>query len=228
MVEVLALNIAKSEKLVQMNHLPAPDKRKRISSIKHRPSARQILASDLLARAVICNRLARENQSIEFGFNENGKPFLRGGEDFHFNMSHAGDWVVMAISSYETGIDIEKILPLDIEIARHFFTSFEYQQLKKVPAPLQLDHFFQIWTLKESYSKMIGAGLSMEMNSFSIELNAAAGSPRLFPDNSSPVFFRQYDFVSDYKLSVCSREDSFTAQIIEITEDVLLSTLAGL
>lgn len=228
MVEVLALNIAESEKLVQMNHLLTPDKRKRISSIKHPPSARQILASDLLARAIICDRLGRENQGIEFGFNENGKPFLLGGEDFHFNMSHAGDWVVMAISPYETGIDIENIFPLDIEIARHFFTSFEYQQLKKLPASLQLDHFFQIWTLKESYSKMTGAGLSMEMNSFSIELNTASGSPRLFPGNSTPVFFRQYDFISDYKLSVCSRENSFTDQIIVITEDALLCTLASL
>ncbi len=225
MVEVIALNLAGISKLDHLIHLVTPAKQKKLGRIKDPASAQQMVASDLLARAVICDRLGWKNHQIEYCYNEFGKPSLIGREDFYFSLSHAGDWVVMALSRSETGIDIEQIVPLDMEIARHFFSDSEYQQLKKVPDHSKLDHFFQIWTLKESYSKMIGQGLSLNTKSYTIQLISGNAAPRLVPPDSFPVFFRQYDVDADYKLAVCSRESYSSAQIIIISEDFLLKTL---
>ena len=41
--------------------------------------------------------------------NENGKPFLKAGEPF-FNLSHSGNYVVLAIADCEIGVDIEHIM----------------------------------------------------------------------------------------------------------------------
>lgn len=225
MVEIVALNILESSQLKQLIHLLTKEKLEKWSRIKDPSTARRFLASDLLARAMICDRLGWNNQCIQFGYNDYGKPFLKESGDFHFNISHAGDWVVMAMSQFEVGVDIENIVPLDIEIARRFFSSYEYQQLKKIPPALQLDHFFQIWTLKESYSKMIGSGLALDMTSFSIVLGTESEAPYLSPVGLSPIFFKQYDFIRDYKLSVCSRDSSFSPNIIQIAEDTLLDRL---
>jgi 4'-phosphopantetheinyl transferase len=224
MVEVIALNLTGISKLDHLIHLVTPAKQKKLSRIKDPASARQILASDLLARAVICDRLGWKNHQIEYCYNEFGKPALISREDFHFNLSHAGDWVVMALSCSETGIDIEQVVPLDMEIARHFFSASEYQQLKKVPDHSKLDHFFQIWTLKESFTKMTGLGLSEDLNSFSIEL--CDNFPRLSSGSFSPVFFRQFDIQSNYKLAVCAREDSFSPSITLVNEEYIYQRLA--
>ena len=41
--------------------------------------------------------------------NENGNPFLKAGEPF-FNLSHSGNYVVLAIADCEIGVDIEHIM----------------------------------------------------------------------------------------------------------------------
>ncbi|MFD2875899.1 4'-phosphopantetheinyl transferase family protein [Paenibacillus rhizoplanae] len=48
-----------------------------------------------------------------------------------FNISHSGDWVVVAIDSMEIGIDIEQIITMNLEIAERFFAQEEYKYIAK-------------------------------------------------------------------------------------------------
>ena len=229
MVEVIALNIANTYRLNQLLNLISPQKQKKLKSIKDSLSAQQGLASELLARAVICNKLGWQNSAIEFCYNDFGKPILCNARDFHFNLSHSGDWVVMAISSADVGIDIEQVVPLDLSIAQHFFSAREYHKLNSLPVSLQLNFFYQIWTLKESYIKMTGQGLSIALDSFTIQLEGKEVTyPRLLTENTGNIYFRQYDMQSSYKLAVCAQEDSFSPQLTEIDEDFLLIMLNSL
>ncbi|MDD3894070.1 MAG: 4'-phosphopantetheinyl transferase superfamily protein [Syntrophomonadaceae bacterium] len=225
MVEVLALKITDISRLNQMINLLAPEKQKKLKSIKHPISARQVLASDLLVRAVIRDKLGWGNNAIDFFYNEYGKPGLHNKNDFHFNLSHSGDWVVMAISKYEVGIDIEQVVPLDLSIAEHFFSSYENQYLNNLPLSSQLDYFFQTWTLKESYIKMTGQGLSADLTSFSVQLEGTTGYPQLLTNKPDKCYFRNYSLQDNYKMAVCARENNFFQQIIEINEDFLYAKL---
>lgn len=227
MVEVFALNIAKMNLLNQMINLITLEKQKKLKTIKHLPSVQQTLAGELLVRAVICHKLGWGNSDIEFYYNDYGKPGLCHAKDFHFNLSHSGNWAVMALSSKDVGIDIEKVLPLDLSIAEHFFSSHECNNLNSLTTSLQLDYFFEIWTLKESYIKMNGQGLSIALDSFSIQLGGEeVDYPRLLNENTGKVYFRQYDIQSGYKLAVCAQEDSFFPIFTEINEESLLIMLA--
>ncbi|NLB51329.1 MAG: 4'-phosphopantetheinyl transferase superfamily protein [Syntrophomonadaceae bacterium] len=224
MVEAFVLNIDQIKNLDLMKHLISPKKQERLDKIKHLPSAKQILAGEILARSVIRSKLGIKNSDIMFDYNDYGKPRLQNVKDFHFNLSHSGDWAVMAISSAEVGIDIEQVISLDLTIAEHIFSPYEKQQLSSKPATLQLDYFFQLWTLKESYIKMIGYGLSAALDSFSIQIREGNEFPRLLKIPPEKVYFRQYRLQDNYIIAVCSRNNTFSSMLTEINQDFVHNT----
>ncbi len=93
-----------------------------------------------------------------------GKPIIPK-EKLHFNLSHSGDYVVLAVDEGGIGIDIEKTGPLSNEIVKHCFTKEEQKWLASQP----IEHaYYLLWTGKESIMKAIGKGFYMEPKSFSV------------------------------------------------------------
>lgn len=94
--------------------------------------------------------------TYELTYNELGKPYLKG-EKIFFNISNKDNITVCAISNREIGIDIEKKI-YNLKVAKKVFNSKELSLLNQA-----LDkerEFSRIWTMKESYSKLKGIGLS--------------------------------------------------------------------
>ena len=110
------------------------------------------------------NKLPTE---IVFRHNSNGKPLLNETDDYYFSVSHSNNYVAVAIArSREVGVDIEFLkydlitLTGNLNIAKRFFASIEYEDLVGIPIDKQNSHFCMLWTLKESYIKALGAGLT--------------------------------------------------------------------
>ena len=102
-------------------------------------------------------------------FGKYGKPFLSDSNGIHFNLSHSNSMAFCAISDSEVGCDVEFTNTFDWRlISRFHFTELENTYLQKKD---NLDDFFKIWTLKESFTKFTGAGLYMPLNSFSVSIN---------------------------------------------------------
>ena len=99
-----------------------------------------------------------------------GKPMVKGAADFHFNLSHSGQWVVIAYSSRPVGIDVEKICwdSGKENLARRYFTADEQDYVFGQGPQGCAARFFEIWTAKEGYLKYIGTGLQKSLNSFSV------------------------------------------------------------
>jgi len=125
-----------------------------------------VLVSHLVRRAV-----HGAQEILQFGTGAFGKPYLLLYPGLHFNLSHSGDWVVGAVSSSAVGIDVEEIRPIDFDIARRFFARREYDELMQRASADRLDHFFNLWTVKESYIKMHGHGLSQPLDAFAVYLS---------------------------------------------------------
>lgn len=121
------------------------------------------LVRHLVRRIVQCGK-----DILHFGTSEFGKPYLLQYPDLHFNLSHSGDWVVCSVSSLPVGIDVEEKRPVELEIARRFFSRCEYEELMQIAAADRIDHFYNLWTVKESYVKMNGLGLSQPLDTFSV------------------------------------------------------------
>ncbi|RDU24801.1 4'-phosphopantetheinyl transferase family protein [Anaerosacchariphilus polymeriproducens] len=146
------------------------EKKKRIMKYRNYADMERSLLADLLVRYAVNQKIDIPNSHLHFYQNDYGKPFLMF-PNIHFNASHSGNWIACAVSDYEVGIDVEKISHVDEDIAEHFFTEIENQYLKNQPDLLRKESFYKLWTLKESYIKFKGKGLSIPLDSFSIQID---------------------------------------------------------
>lgn len=181
------------------------DKRKKVLAYFRKQDAYRSLFADYLARYAIMQSSALHNAQIQFTYNNYGKPLLAGVDDVHFNISHAGEWVVCAVSDAPVGIDIEWIEPIDLCTAQMYFSTEEYNHLFRQEQEAQLSCFYELWTLKESYMKQSGKGLSIPPGSFSINVRSKenitlnAGS-----ETTGGLFFKLYDIDLSYKMAICT------------------------
>ncbi|KPJ64908.1 hypothetical protein AMJ44_11945 [candidate division WOR-1 bacterium DG_54_3] len=173
-----------------------------VKRFKKWEDAQRKLIAETLIRSITRKKLNLKNDAILFEKNDYGKPFLKNRPDFHFSISHAGAWVVCAVSEKEIGIDVEKVAPIDFEIAKKLFSKEEYDELMLREGKERLDYFYSLWTLKESYIKAVGKGLSMPLNDFTISIKHKKIVLRSNIQDGS-YNFRQFEIDKGYKLSVC-------------------------
>lgn len=92
-----------------------------------------------------------------------GKPYFQG-TDIHFNISHSGDFKVLAIAETPVGVDIEKVRKADLRVAKRFCEN-EYNYITQKDSE---HRFFKVWTKKEAYLKYKGTGLRGGLDSFDV------------------------------------------------------------
>jgi 4'-phosphopantetheinyl transferase len=156
-------------------------------------------------------------KDICFLRNEYGKPFVKGREGIHFNISHSAERIVCAVSSQPVGVDIEKVTSIDtLAVARVFFSKDEADYISSVPPHRRQDLFFDLWTMKESYIKLEGSGLALPLASFIIKYNETPVRVQCPITGQNLAFIKQYNIDPCYKLSVCSRQSLFDNLIIHL------------
>ncbi|NMB34027.1 MAG: 4'-phosphopantetheinyl transferase superfamily protein [Clostridium sp.] len=190
-----------------LNELPR-DKVDRIKRFRRIEDSMRTLAADLLIRTAACIRFNTQNRFLKFQKGCKGKPYLLNNKDFHFNLSHSGDFAVCAISNKTIGIDIEKVQDMDFSIAKRFFSQSETQDLFSKDGEARKQYFFDLWTLKESYIKADGRGMFLPLNSFSFGIKDNIITFKT-ENKLRDCFFKIYTIADQYKISVCTLEDTF-------------------
>ncbi len=216
MVNIFGINIEENLDYINVPSLlryVSPDKQHRINAFRNHRDAQRVLIGDLLIRSIACRHLKLRNDELDFRTNEYGKPYLVGIDDFHYNLSHSGRWVVCVVDTKPIGIDIEEIVPVEMDIIYNYFSHEEINYLKETSLEKKKEVFYDIWTLKESYIKALGYGLSEELNSFTIEMYGDSKVKVKEAYNYSPVFLRKYEIDWEHRLSVCALNDDFPNNI---------------
>lgn len=132
-----------------------------------------------------------------------GKPYMKE-KALHFNISHSGEWVVGVLGREPVGIDIEQIIDIDYEgICAKCFHLEEQQYITKTKQNT-LDAFYTIWTLKESYLKMVGIGLNDQMNQFSVVGKDSIKKEMKCEITGKNVYFYTQKIKNEYRLAICS------------------------
>lgn len=109
---------------------------------------------------LLCKGLNKEygiSELPEFDYEKNGKPFLKGHPEIHFNLSHTKGVCACALSDKPIGIDVEHILQNDEDVMRRTMNAEEMAEILGSAHPDTA--FIRLWTMKESLLKLTGEGL---------------------------------------------------------------------
>ena len=166
----------------------------------------------LIARIMLLNSLQQTGEDYLLHSqkkNSHGKPFIEGW-DF-FNISHSGDYVVMAHGSTPLGIDIEKVKDIDVAAIDYLLHAEERNHIAQ--AVNKTEAFYDIWVKKESFLKATGQGLTGDFADF----NTAAKSIQLASDN---WYFHHLNIAPDYECYLCTPSVGVAYKILEFEQQM--------
>jgi 4'-phosphopantetheinyl transferase len=109
-------------------------------------------------RAILSRYAGDAPEALRFVYGTHGKPALSPApaiefNDIEFNLSHAGDWALIAVArSVPVGVDIERIRP-NVDIAALL------RRLGETGLPAAVPDLFQAWTRREARTKAAGGAL---------------------------------------------------------------------
>ncbi|WP_202803537.1 4'-phosphopantetheinyl transferase family protein [Clostridium tunisiense] len=217
------------EELDKLCLLIDSEKSYKIKKLINKKDKIRTLIGEILIRKIVIENLKINNKHIRFNKNQYGKPYLKGYPNFNFNISHSGEYVLCAIDDKPIGVDIEEIKHLEFEeIAKNFFTEKEFQYIANKDSKSKLDRFYEIWTLKESYIKFCGQGLSMPLKSFSIEIDQYENIKVISNSENKEYTFKLFDIDLGYKVAVCSLNKKISNNIIRLEQNCLIENILDL
>ena len=146
-------------------------------------------------------------KATDIAFEEKGKPYLPDCEDVYFNVSHSGNYVMIAFSGQPIGVDIQKIVPYKEALVNRICS---FDERSKYSGDL-IRHLNKIWAVKEAYSKLTGEGIGKDLSEVSFE---GENDDLTISDKGEPSAKGKIVFSDDiYEAVVTAKEDFFVTAI---------------
>jgi 4'-phosphopantetheinyl transferase len=173
----------------------------------------------IVARALVRTMLSRyvpvPPHAWRLRIEQYGKPEVANlpaaAPDLRFNLSHTEGLVACAVTvGRDVGVDVEHIQrALTHDVAERFFSPEEVTDLRALPPEEQDVVFFDYWTLKESYIKARGLGLTLPLGQFTFRripgrAPTISFAPELHDDPLSWQF-AQFWPTRDHRMAVAVR-----------------------
>lgn len=183
-------------------------------SLQEKTQAKKFINSYLSERYIISHGLLRyllafytkgNPQTIEYSFNEFGKPFLKNSRSkIQFNMSHSKDYAAYILAlDCQVGIDIEwRNNNIDVqELSKLVLTKEEAIIFNELNSERKLNAFYEVWTKKEAILKAFGQGLSYPMTQIEI-INTIANLKDYYIANNTKFYCSELTNLNDYSGAV--------------------------
>ncbi|MGI9549671.1 MAG: 4'-phosphopantetheinyl transferase family protein [Aurantibacter sp.] len=155
-------------------HLLNDHEKIRANKFKFPKDRQRFIVSRAVLKVLLGRYLDENPQEIEFEYGAYGKPEVKVPSSVNFNISHAGNMVVLGfVKNYTIGVDVE-IVKNDfdvVELAENFFSQDEIRALSNTNENERFRAFYRCWTRKESFIKAVGQGLSYPLDSFAVSLD---------------------------------------------------------
>lgn len=183
---------------------------KKIKKLKNTDDRLRSLGAGLLTNFL------RKRYSIKEGLKVDkfGKPYFENAK-VYFNISHSGNFVVMAVSRWNIGIDVQRMKLVRNRVAEKNFLPKECEYINEFEDDqIKQQRFCEIWTIKEAYLKNIGIGLRKPLNSFEVDLSEE--TPKIVDHDELRVV--QFKMDTRYVVAVCAdkRDEEFKIEEIVV------------
>ncbi len=140
-------------------------------------------------------------RAIQFGVEPHGKPVVTGPPEAQrpFNVTHTDGLVMCCVGNanhQRVGVNVERLSRrTDTSLADRYFSKPEIKFLSRCSGDeSRRNTFLKIWTLKESFIKAIGTGLTMPLADFAFDyIDSDRPTIRMLnPDLESDSHWRFY------------------------------------
>lgn len=149
--------------------LSEPERAGALRFYAHADQVRSIATRTML-RKLLAEKIMVRPETLHFVINEYGKPGLQNECEIEFNVSHSGNFALIALSTVGAiGVDIECYdRRIDVKsLSESVFTLTERKNHLET-----IEEFIQQWVAKESSLKALGVGITCHLQSISILLDA--------------------------------------------------------
>ena len=207
------------EELQQVLQFLPKERLERIERTKLIQNKLQSVAAGLLLDYAVRER-GVESRELTFTKNADGKPAIAEFPNFHYNLSHAKEYVALVTDSHPVGIDIEYLRVGYQRLVSRFFSEEEQRVLS---AHWSDEDFTRIWTRKESYLKASGYGMRMPLTGFSTLGEQVVLNERMNPDmvESGAVYYlTSISFLEGYQMSVCRKNEPLPCEEDAVVQQV--------
>ena len=172
-------NVSSSEAFAYLQLLSEPEQAQ-WQRFKVKDARLQYLVTRALVRTTLSRYADVPARTWQFETNAYGRPHISQPQascNLRFNLSNTTGLVACAVSmDCEIGIDVENIArTVDTDaVAPSVFSPAELADFREAGLENRRDRFFSYWTLKESYIKARGMGLSLPLDAFWFELGGTS------------------------------------------------------
>ncbi|XP_019763362.2 L-aminoadipate-semialdehyde dehydrogenase-phosphopantetheinyl transferase [Dendroctonus ponderosae] len=170
-----------------------PEEKLRLGKFVFKKDFKSSLIGRLMMRKFVSESCGLNYAALRFSRQEKGRPGLETPEKVSFNVSHHGDYTVLAgeLGDALLGVDVMKLeytggKPLSefFRIMNRNFSTLEWRQIYAPKSPAeQLNMFCRLWALKESYTKAIGLGITMKLSEISFKISSPLTKERFTCDS---------------------------------------------
>lgn len=166
------------------------ERQQKIEQIKPEAERARSLMAGMLLDYGLWRLCGLRERAVALAFGAQGKPYARDYPDIHFNLSHSGGYALAAFAPVPVGCDIQKKgeTKREAQIAGRFFSEGEQRAMEAGAG------FYQIWARKESYLKLSGEGMALDMRSFCVTDGACRFSDMELPDYCLSVCYAGAEF----------------------------------
>ena len=154
------INISSNAKHIDAaSNLLSADEHERANRYYREKDKQRFILARAILRLLLARYLNRDAKQLIFEIGENKKPHVKGDTSLHYNVSHSGNYILIAISDSEAGIDVEQPDPnMHYEEIMHIsYNKPEADVVKASADPLQA--FYTLWTRKEALLKATAKGI---------------------------------------------------------------------
>ncbi len=139
------------------------DERTRADRLVISAKRQRFMAARAGLRLILSNYTGTPPESLSFGYQAQGKPYLCGGHACEFNLAHSHDRALVAVAHHAVGIDIEReqSLATMMQMAQIAFSPQEQADWMALPGECQPRAFYRTWTRKEALMKAQGDGFKL-------------------------------------------------------------------
>jgi 4'-phosphopantetheinyl transferase len=210
MVELYAFNITSStakERYEEYLESVGEQIKKEILKYKFEADRMRTLYGKIMLQELLVKKFHLRKEELNIERTSYGKPYIANLNNIHFNISHSGDWVLCGVGEKELGVDIEHFGKYHKDIVERYFTAQEIYYLESLTEIEKQRYFYFLWSLKESFLKCKGKGLSMPLNSISFHLYLKDVIAQSTTNLIEGYRFRCFYDVLGYSVAVCSTKE---------------------